>query len=335
MRDSLEATWASLAKPAGQGCITGKRAPGLSPNRAAYLSLDGAGRRHLLVLVPDGTEPVTLRETRALQVATERFQVGGHPDALYIDMACLDHSQNPTFSAVAEDLLISLNGSTASARDAVLGALSRWKAFWSSRTAGLSREEALGLFGELWFLKRWMGHPSAAVLSRWMTTPRARHDFQWPEASVEIKTAATISPGGSVHRIANLDQLDNPVTGQLYLFSLQVVDDALATNTLAGMVETLVHDLRNDSQSLMSLNEKLASYGYNPADTTAYNRRLRVVAERLYVIVDGFPRLTRASFVTGLPSGIDDVTYSLAVSACDHWLVARSPADPGACFLKA
>ena len=334
MRDSLEATWASLAKPAGQADITGKRATGLSPNRAAYVSLDGDGRRHLLVLVPDGTEPVVHRETRALQVATERFQVGGHPEALYIDLACLDHAQNPTFSAVVEDLLISLNASSSPAREAVLGALSRWKAFWSSRTAGLSREEALGLFGELWFLKRWMGPLSATAISRWMATPRARHDFQWTAASIEVKTAATISPGGPVHRIANLDQLDDPVTGQLYLFSLQVVDDALAVNTLAGLVETLVHDLRDDGQALMLLNEKLAIYGYNPADAASYQRRLRIVAERLFVVGDGFPRLTRTSFGTGLPAGIDDVTYSLSVSACAQWLVASNQTDPATAFLR-
>lgn len=333
MRDSLEATWESLVKPAAQGDITGKRATGLSANRAVYVSLDGAGRRHLLVLVPDGTEPVIQRETRALQIATERFQVGGHPEALYIDLACLDHAQNPTFSAVAEDLLVSMNASSASARDVVLGALSRWKAFWSSRAASLSREEALGLFGELWFLKRWMGPPSAAVISRWMATPRARHDFQWPAASVEVKTAATISPGGPTHRIANLDQLDDPVTGRLFLFSLQVVDDALAVNTLAGLVEMLVHDLRDDGQALMLLNEKLAGYGYNPADAASYQRCLRVVAELLFTVDEGFPRLTRGSFSSGLPAGVDDVTYSLATSACESWLVAKSPTEAAGLLL--
>lgn len=334
MRDSLEATWASLVKPPAPGDITGKRASGLSPYRAAYVSLDGAGRRHLLVLVPDGTEPVTQRDTRALQVSTERFQVGGYPEALYIDLACLDHAQNPTFSAVAEDLFITLNSSSASGREVVLGALNRWRAFWSSRTAGLSREEALGLFGELWFLHRWMGPLNTAVVSRWMATPRARHDFQWPKASVEVKTAATISAGGPVHRIANLDQLDDPETGRLYLFSLQVVDDTLAANTLPGLVGTLVHDLRDDGQALMLLNEKLAGYGYNPADAASYLRRLRIVAEKLFVVGDGFPRLTRASFGAGLPPGIDDVTYSLAVSACNRWLVATSQADPVTSFLR-
>jgi hypothetical protein len=299
------------------------------------VSLDGAGLRHLLVPVPDDTDLVTLGETRGLQVSTERFQVGGHPEALYIDLACLDHAQNPTFSAVAEDLLISLNESAASARDAVIGALSRWKAFWSSRTAGLSKEEALGLFGELWFLRRWMGPPSRTALSRWMVTARARHDFQWKAASVEVKTAATISPGGPIHDIANLDQLDNPVTGQLYLFSLQVVDDALATNTLVGLIETLVRDLRDDGQGLTLLNEKLAERGYNPADAASYQRRLRIVAERLFIVGKGFPRLTRATFSPGLPPGIDDVTYSLATSACDQWLVAESPLDEAVSSLRA
>jgi hypothetical protein len=262
------------------------------------------------------------------------LQVGTNPEALYIDLACLDAAQNPTFCAVAEDLLIVLGHSSTAAREAVIRTLVRWRAFWSSRTAGLSREEALGLFGELWFLRRWMGPVTVREASRWLATPHARHDFQWPEASVEVKTAATTAVGGPVHRISGLDQLDDPVSGQLYLFSLQVTDDALAGNTLAGLVRSLADDLRDSEETLLLVNDKLAGYGYNPAEAEAYERRLRVISERLYIVGQGFPRLTRRTFGSGLPEGIGDITYTLAISACARWLVAGAPTDPGAAFLR-
>lgn len=322
----LEALWSSLPVPAAPGGISGRRAQGLPVDRPVYLAVDGRNHRHLLVQVPDDTRPVTHRETRGLQVSTERFQVGTNPEALYVDLACLDSSQHPTFSAVVQDLLRTLTGSSTPLRDTVIDALARWRAFWSIRSARLSREEALGLFGELWFLRRWLAPVDAAVLSTWQATPGARHDFQWPEASVEVKTASGRS-GQLVHRITGLEQLEDPQQGQLYLFSLRVCDDALALNTLPGLVEGLVEQLHPDPTALMRLNQKLAARGYNPADAQAYMRPLRVLEERLYHVTDGFPRLTRASLAGDLPDGVVDVSYSLGIAACSRWLVAQSPTE--------
>jgi hypothetical protein len=196
-----------------------------------------------------------------------------------------------------------------------------------SRSIGLSREEALGLFGELWFLRRWLGPVDAGKIERWLATPGARHDFQWPEASVEVKTAATSAVDGPVHHISGLDQLDDPETGRLFLFSLQVVDDALAGNTLTGLVDSLTEEVRSSEEGLIILNEKLAGYGYNPAEADAYQRRLRIIAERLYVVGEGFPRLTRTSFQPVIPPGIGDITYTLKMAACERWFVAKAPTE--------
>lgn len=334
MRDVLEAVWTSLNAPGSRSAITGRRVPDLPPECSAYLALDGTGRRHLLVRVPDGTEPVTQQETRGLEIVTDRYQVGGNPEALYIDLACADSAQNGTFSAVSEDLLLALARTQRPAREAVVGALSRWRAFWRAKTSGLSHEQALGLFGELWFLRRWLAPLNVQKISRWMATPRARHDFQWPEASVEVKTAATNAPEGPVHLISGLDQLADAESGQLYLFSLQVVDDALASNSLTGMVQALTEELRSQQDALRMLNDKLAAYGYNPADADNYERRLRVLAERLFAVGEGFPRLTRGSFSPQLPTGIGGIVYELAVIACNPWLVAASPGDNGTVFLR-
>ncbi len=142
--------------------MDGRRAPGLPAGRAVYLALDSAGRRHLLVPVPDGTEPITQRETRGLQVCTERFRIGDNPEWLCIDLVCLDPTQHATFSAVAQDLLIALGRSTVTSHEAVVRALNRWRAFWRAKATGLSQEAALGLFGELWFLRRWLPPIGAA-----------------------------------------------------------------------------------------------------------------------------------------------------------------------------
>lgn len=296
MSSQIENIWASLGPSAGRVGLSGVRAPELPTMRAAYLALDSAERRHLMVRLSDDALPLAQRDTRGLEVQTERLQVGDHPESLFVDLVCLDRSHYPTFVAVAEDVLNALRRTNLPARDVVASTLARWRAFWSVRPAGLSSEEALGLFGELWFLRRWLDASQTADIERWMATPGSRHDFQWPAASVEVKTAATAAAEGPVHRITSLDQLADPEQGRLFLFSLQVADDALATNCLAGLVVAMSETLRDNQAATERFNQKLAEYGYSPRDAGQYQRKLRVVAERLFHVQGEFPRLTRHSF---------------------------------------
>lgn len=60
---------------------------------------------------------------------------------------------------------------------------------------------------------------------------RGRHDFVTDTVSVEVKTTRTATRP-VVHRVARLDQLDEPGTGSLYLLSLRAVHDPLGTESL-------------------------------------------------------------------------------------------------------
>ena len=333
--EELETSWANLEPPASPDGINGKRAAGMPLEQAVYLAIDGRGRRHLLILVPDDIVPLNQRETKGLEVSTARFQVGSNPEALYVDLICIDPAQTPTFNAVTQDMLRTLARSGGPSRDAIINALARWRAFWSTRADGMSREDALGLFGELWFMRRWLAPVNAEIVGRWQATEEARHDFQWPAASVEVKTTASRSREEPLHSISSLDQMDDPEQGQLFLFSLQVTEDALAANNLHSLVESLAIELHDDFQALASFNEKLALRGYSPADRIAQARKLRILGERLYRIDEDFPRITRKTFQPGgLPSGIVDIGYTLDLSACRRWLVATEPTDAVASGLR-
>lgn len=333
--DEMETIWISLEPPASSEGISGKRASGMPVEQHIYLAIDGRERRHLLIMVPDDTPPLSQRETKGLEVTTARFQVGANPESLYVDLVCIDQAQNPTFSAVSQDILRTLARPHGLLRDDIISALGRWRAFWSSKADGMSREDALGLFGELWFMRRWLAPVNAEIMARWQATEDARHDFQWSEVSVEVKATASRSSGGPTHSISSLDQLDDPEQGRLFLFSLQVSEDALATNSLHSLVEGLVTELRQDFQALANLNDKLASRGYSPADRTAPARKFRILTERLYSVEEGFPRITRGTFQpSGLPSGVVDIGYTIDLAACQQWLVATGPTEEGASFLR-
>ncbi|MDQ6947396.1 MAG: PD-(D/E)XK motif protein, partial [Actinomycetota bacterium] len=253
--------------------------------------------------------------------------VGDSPAATYIDLACTDTTLLPAFAAVAVDLHAAVGFRPQDAVGAVAATLRSWRWFWTVDAAGLSGETALGLFTELWFLERWLGLPKG--VAAWVGPTGHRHDFVTPTASIEAKGTRIRSDGGATHRIANLDQLDDPETGHLWLFSLRVVADPLAANTLPGVIERIADSLGTYPDALLTVRERLAQAGWTPAHANRYLQPWRVVAEELYRVGDGFPRLTRNTFPKGVPPGVGDVTYTVDLAACTSFKVASAPGQVG------
>ncbi len=333
--EDLETSWGTLEAPESPDGISGRRATGMPRSQPVYLGLDAREHRHLLIQVPDNTPPLSQQRTRGLEVTTARRRVGVDPEALYVDLACVDPAQNPTFNAVAEDLLRVLLRPHGSARDVIISTLSRWRTFWSTGAEGMSRERSLKLFGELWFMQKWLAPVTPRVLEGWKGGQGSQYDYRWPAAAVEVKVSEGRSNEEVQHLISSLDQMDDPQLGRLFLFSLQVREDAVATDSLHSLVHGLAAGL-NDPRALADLDRRLAMRGYSAGDRSGGARKLRIVSENLYRVEDGFPRITRRSLQSGgLPAGVVKLGYTVSMAACQPWLVARSPSDPGAAALRA
>jgi hypothetical protein len=324
----IEELWHTLPQ-AYANEFSGKRIPGFPPDSPVYVALDSAEHRHLLVEVPPESATIEMRSTHGLSVTTNELRVHNFAGATYIDLECLQPNYHRTFAALAVDLLESL-ARAKDRRKTVSACLERWRSFWLVNQAGLSREAALGLFGELWFLARWLQPITQIKVEGWQGPHGARHDFQWKQLSIEVKTSAMSAASSPVHCISNIDQMSDPEIGKLHLFSLHVTDDALASNTLPSLVELIAAILASDEGSLAIFSRKLASAGYSPAHAEYYQRPLRVLSEELYVVDSGFPRLTRNSFGGSVPEGIQDISYGLAIAACTQWRIATSPTETAA-----
>jgi hypothetical protein len=329
----LEKAWSDLPN-ADLGQLSGIRAPGLPPHAPVYVAVDPERRRQLLVALPAGTEPLKMTITRGLEVKTDELRIGESSNRTCIQLVCLHPAHYSMFSALGANIVAAVAADPSDPKSAVARCLDRWRSFWAVDQSGLTREQALGLFGELWFLFRWMGPLAVASIARWQGPLGARHDFQSPAGSVEVKATASSSGATPVHLISNLDQLDSPEIGQLYMFSLHVADDALAANSLPLLVEQINLALSRDPDAVGLFSERLAKAGYNPGDAGRYMRPFRVLAEELYRVDESFPKLTKESFGSGLPPGVGDVSYSLSMAACAPWRVATAPSDSGAAFLQ-
>src|SRR5680860_181361 len=325
MKGKTAATiWSEIEVPSVSGQMGGRLVPGLE-DAGVLLAIDDHGLRHVLIEVEEGQKPPKWGGTRGLEVVVEELQVADRPPQLYIDVSCRDTSMNENFSGLAKEICDGLVADRDNVRPVLESILERWRWFWGNLPQDLSEELAVGLFGELWFLEYWMKPITADVLRTWSGPARDRHDFKWPAASVEIKSTRVRTDGAAKHRISNLDQLEDPEEGDLHLFSLRVTDDPIGLHSLSASVDRIRADLAADPALLHEFDEHLVQYGYTPAEETHSQRRLRVVAEELYRVEEGFPRLIRGTFLNGVPNGVDGINYTLDLAACEPWRVATAP----------
>lgn len=318
--EELDVAWGGLRTPDTPERLEAVAAAG----GGVWAAIDHEGHRHLLLQVPDGTEapPTT---TRGLQVSVTRHQVRNEEPAAFLDLRCLSDEVLPTFTAVAADIGTIAGDVPLPARlQEAVAALARWQWFWGVEPGQLSAQDALGLFAELWFMHRWVGADVDAVAA-WTASMGSRHDFQWPERSVEVKAATRRADGAILHRVQHLDQLADPERGRLFMFSLRVLHDQLAHNSLPDLVDRISDALRGDPATSDEFARKLGLRGYSPAHRRRYETPYRILGENLYAVGEGFPRLTVGSFAGGLAAGIADVSYVIDMAVCEPWLSASGP----------
>lgn len=299
---------------------------------SAWLAMDSDEAWHLLIEVPPGGKRIQVRPTKGLEVRTEEMVVGEESPAFYIDLVCLHTAFRRTFLYVADGILKSVNERPSAPKDAVLQNLQYWRRFWSSSAEALSQEAALGLFGELWFMERWIGLPQG--LNHWVGPSGSVHDFRWDEFSVEVKATRVGSQTPAIHRITSLEQLAVAAAQRLYLFSLRVSPDEGAANNLPSLVERIREAVQPYPDILMTFLDRLAESGYSPSHADSYSQCWRVLAEDLYEVGEEFPRLTSESILGGVPNGVVGISYSVVVDACSPWRIATHPSSPVVEFLR-
>lgn len=321
--------WARLesSRPTGENLTARLAKPDLTDRLLCAVDVDA--RRHLLVPLHADDQALRDDQSRGLAVDTRELVVQGRGTGRYLEVTCLDVEGFGAFDLIGGEIADGLTRSGASPAETVRRVIAKWRRFWGQVPRPvLSREEQLGLFGELWFLSVWFFQRVGAkeAVHRWRGPFGARHDFEWPSRSVEVKT--TTSTRGRVHRINGLDQLEPPEGGELFLFSLRLREEAGATNTLSSLVGSCRSQLAGDLDALSQFETALIKAGYSPAHEDEYSKlRFRILEEALFSVEADFPRLRAAQFGGGIPGGVEHVVYEINLNTFDALVVARSAAD--------
>lgn len=326
--------WTRLeeARPHGENLTARLADPEIT--QRLQCAIDAEGRRHLLVALEASEVAFKDTQSRGVTITTRDLVVHGQTSVRYLDLECIDAGGHSAFDIIGRELAEELSQAERSPTEIASRLLAKWRRFWGElpRTI-LSREQLLGLFGELWFLSVWL-LPSVGVaraVQRWRGPFGARHDFEWPGKSIEVK--ATSSTRGRIHIINGMEQLLPPENGELFLFSLRLREEAGAATTLPGLIGQCRDLIESDPDALSAFEIGLTLAGYSPAHDDDYNETfLRVAEEAVFVVKDNFPRITKDTFINEIPEGVEALVYEINLNTFDHLRVASS-AQEGAVFM--
>ena len=201
----------------------------------------------------------------------------------------------------------------------IYGVLDRWHNFFRrKRDAKLTLEEEMGLFGELFYINRWLEffpQEPPLIIKDWKGPLKNRIDFVSKNTGIEIKT---ITPKiRDEIKISNEKQLEiNQVIDTLFLYVLKIeVNDSIG-NSLRNMIEKIEEQLIHRAPSLaVKFKDLLLEVGVDSMD---YDKNLFFVHEELaYNATEKFPKITTKD----LPIGITNISYTINLSNCNDFRV--------------
>lgn len=232
----------------------------------------------------------------------------------------INNQHKDIFSILSEDLILSVGNITDELQlvKQLLNRFEKWKSLFSKiGLNGLSPEEQCGLFGELYFLRKFLNHNNdfGKVLNTWVGTSNEIRDFQLNSWALEVKTT-----NGNNHqkiKISSERQLDISHLEFLYLYHLSLEKAQEGGESLPQIVFSIRQMLQIDIFSLNKFNAKLFEAGFFEHHLELYkNIGYHLRHESFYLVNGNFPRIQE----NDLREGVGDVKYSIIVSNCQEFI---------------
>lgn len=195
--------------------------------------------------------------------------------------------------------------------------LEKWRSFFKlGGYKKLNEEQQRGLFGELWFMKKWIeNNPDKPplLLEGWGGPLSDRVDFKTKGWGVEIKTVR--DQLNKKIRISNETQLI--ITDAVPIIYIYVCYLEISRN-FGQTLQELVDELRQhfnlfSHQLLLNFNDNLLSAGFQENEYTEVY--MNVVRDESYQVNEEFPTITSNI----LPKGISNVSYSIDLTHCTEF----------------
>jgi hypothetical protein len=247
----------------------------------------------------------------------------------FIRIEQAEGNDDDIYFAVADDLCSCLNGVLrVNLRKSLSLTLERWQRFFSLREKiRLTKEEQVGLFGELWLLREMLNHDLGfPAIGYWKGPYREVFDYSMQNMSIEVKSTSTKMPYKAY--INNEVQLDDGLAGgTLILCFVAVQTNESSGETLADIVQFIEEFVKSDEAAYRLFQDKIFGCGLGSAYINSYIMHYIIKEQAFFNVEEGFPRILKRN----LQNGLGEISYSLDISACgkykigenDFWRIAK------------
>jgi hypothetical protein len=296
----LPEVYVAFRQPEKLRCIALRLQSGSMINYTSYADLKDIN----LELIPD--EKDNLRHYLLILLSSQQYE--------------------DVFSTLCEDLINGISNITGDEKivKELLNRLEKWKSlFDKAALQGLSPEEQRGLFGELYFLRKWAIQTSdlQKCIQAWLGPERSLRDFQLNDWAIEVKTTH-----GNNHQkvhISSERQLDTTNLNALLLYHLSLESQQQSGENLNELIDSIIDLLNGNIAVQTQFKAKLLQGGYFIHHRTLYvNTGYHIRQESFYEVRDLFPRIEERD----IRKGVGEVKYSIILSSYSDYIINESSA---------
>lgn len=232
----------------------------------------------------------------------------------------LNNVHQDIFTVLCEDLIASVASVSDESKliNELLNRFEKWKSlFDKAGLQGLTPEEQRGLFGELFFTRKYTQNGSSALntVNSWVGPARQLRDFQSGSWALEVKTTH-----GNNHQkiqISSERQLDRSNLDNLFLYHLSLDARQQSGETLNQLADNVSEIVSPDFTALNRFKNKLLEVGYFEHHRPLYESNGYFVRqESIYEVEGDFPRIEEGD----IRNGVGDVKYSIITANCSDFV---------------
>jgi len=266
-----------------------------------------------------GNSPDVVKWNKLKDIKVEIIDDDSNPAKCYLLILILNLQHKDIFSVLCEDLISQVASIVVENTliKELLNRLTKWQTLFEKLAQpGLSPESQRGLFGELYFLRKFLSinTENDKCINSWQGPSNSAQDFQYGSWALEVKTTH-----GNNHQkiqISSERQLDIHNLDNLILYHLSLESRLHSGETLNQIVDSIYEFLGSDYSSLNCFKLKLFEAGYFDQHRHLYENTGYFIRQDIYYKVENhFPRIEESD----IRDGVGDVKYSIIVSLCQNY----------------
>lgn len=192
-----------------------------------------------------------------------------------------------------------------------------WKTMFKRDSSNkLSREVLQGLFGELYFMKKYLldRFGAAVAVQAWSGPDFKSKDYAVDTEWFEVKTVGANT--ATVH-ISSLAQLSSDHDGHLIVIKAEAMSDQFSNGESSiGELFDYIFTQINDETAEGIFLSKLSAFGFDSSDES-FMSKFDVKSMNAYKVSGDFPRLTEKDIAR---PEICDVSYSLIINSLKDYM---------------